>query len=108
MDNLQALTDAVVNAINQANRSQIQALDVNRSMASANINQQNNASGLLYSTRPQFQRTQYLASEYLPSYAEARGQAAGQTVQARSSLQETIDRIKEMNRAADELNSLEV
>lgn len=105
---LQGLTDAVVAAINQANRSQIQALGVNRTMADANINNQNNAAGLMYSTRPQFQRAQNLAQEFLPAYAQAQGRSRDQIVQARSTLQETLDRIKKMNQAADELNSLEV
>lgn len=105
---IQGLTDAVVAAINQANRSQIQALDVNRTMADANINNQNNAAGLMYSTRPQFQRTQNLAQEFLPAYAQTQASARDQTVQARSTLQETLDKIKKMNQAADELNSLEV
>lgn len=105
---LQGLTDAVVAAINQANRSQIQALGINRTMADANINNQNNAAGLMYSTRPQFQRTQNLAQEFLPAYAQTQGRSRDQIVQARSTLQETLDRIKKMNQAADELNSLEV
>lgn len=105
---LQGLTDAVVAAINQANRSQIQALGVNRTMADANINNQNNAAGLMYSTRPQFQRAQNLAQEFLPAYAQTQGRSRDQIVQARSTLQETLDRIKKMNQAADELNSLEV
>ena len=103
---LQALTDAVVAAINQANRSQIQALGVNRTMAESNINQQNSASGLLYSTRPQFQRTQYLADEFLPSYAQTRQRSADQTVSTRTNLQQTLDKIRSLNEAASELDNI--
>lgn len=103
---LQALTDALVGAINQINRSQVQALGVNRTMAESNINQQNSASGLLYSTRPQFQRTQYLASEYLPGVAQAEGTARQNIVQGRTTMEETLDKIRSMNEAAEELNNL--
>lgn len=103
---LQALTNAVVSAINQANRSQLQALGTNRIMSDANINQQNSASGLLYSTRPQFQRLQNLSQEYLPDVAQVRQRTADSTVSTRTSLQQTLDKIKSLNEAAAELDGI--
>ena len=100
---LQAAAQAFLAALNASSAAQYNALDQNRLNMNAQINNANNATGTLYSTRPAFQMAQFAASKYMPAYAKLTQQTETAKTEANNSLNDVLKKINDLNTAAAQL-----
>lgn len=107
LNNIEQIMQTLLGLIDQQRAAQLQSLDTGRRLENAQTANQFNARGQLYSTGLATAQMRNLAG-YLPQVSKINQQATESQVSITQNVQDTINRINEINKAAAELAGLSV
>ena len=95
------------NELNKALENQmnvgLQNADIQRNLYQQQLNNANNATGTLFSSRPIFQGSQYAAKTYIPNVTKLQQQYQQNLLKINDNVQSVIDQIAAYNKASEEL-----
>lgn len=101
-----AIAQALIDNVTKASQAGLASLDVSRDNNFATINQQQNASGTLYSSGTAFKKNNFVANTYLPKKTELEQQPLMTKLSVLSNAADVTRQIDAQNRAAAELNKI--
>lgn len=101
---IESAQNELIKAIEEQTNVGLQNADVARNLYQQQINNANNASGTLFSSRPIFQGAQYAAKTYVPSVTKLQTSSADNIIKIKNTVQEALDQIQSYNEAAAQLN----
>ena len=102
-DDIVNIQNSLLDAVQQQRDAQDKAAKQANQLAAQQINNANNASGTLFSSRPIFQRTQQAAGTYIPQVTENATNWGETTIKTRNTVADTLKQIQAYNQAAADL-----
>lgn len=106
MEDYKTLAQQLIDAVTASAAQETKNIEVQKGNAFSDINNSANASGVLYSTRPGFQKSRYIANTYEPAKAAIAMKPLTTQTTIASNLLDTTRAIDAQNKAAAILNTI--